>query len=130
MHLSGLFYLERRGTPSADEYDEALRSRYPKYGRYRTRAQFVLELTLARKRTNRTLKELRIEDIGTPAALRCVFVGDLSMGDVDLQRNIVGQPAVDQSVSPAAKFFTPCPVLGLLFEDLFQSGSGKVFAPL
>jgi len=36
MHLSGLFYLERRGTPSADEYDEALRSRYFKYGRYRT----------------------------------------------------------------------------------------------
>jgi hypothetical protein len=37
--LGRLFYLERRGPPSTSEYDEALRSRCSKYGRYTSSTQ-------------------------------------------------------------------------------------------
>ena len=76
--------------------------------------RLLATLRLASRRAHSMLMDLIVEDICSPPAFRCLFVGDFPVGDVVRQSYIIRQAAVHESGGLTAKFLAPCPVFGLL----------------
>jgi len=57
--------------------------------------------------------DLCVDDGGAAPELGGVFMKQLAIGVVVGLGDVLGEPAVHQSISPAPKLLTPCPVLSL-----------------